>query len=57
MVERVLQHLECMCVAAYREIIPAIIRQIKDPARVIERKLPVGEPYKGSVHPTAVAAE
>ena len=40
--------------AAYCEIIPAIIRQIKDPAYVIERKLPEG--VKPLV-PAAVPAE
>jgi fatty acid desaturase len=34
--------------AAYREIIPAVIRQIKDPAYFIERRLPDGvKPYTG----------
>ncbi len=30
--------------AAYREIIPALIRQIRDPAYAIARKLPDGVP-------------
>jgi fatty acid desaturase len=44
---------------AYREIIPAIIRQIKDPAYVIARKLPNGaNPHAdGSAHAAAIAAE
>jgi fatty acid desaturase len=44
--------------AAFREIIPAIIRQIRDPAYVIERKLPDGvEPYGGGARAAAIAAE
>ena len=44
--------------AAFREIIPAIIRQIRDPAYVIERKLPDGvEPYGGGAPAAAIAAE
>jgi fatty acid desaturase len=42
--------------AAYREIIPALIRQIKDPSYVIARKLPDGtKPYVPGA--AAVAAE
>jgi fatty acid desaturase len=44
--------------AAYREIIPAIIRQIKNPAYVITRKLPEGiKPYTGAQAAAAIAAE
>jgi len=44
--------------AAFREIIPAIIRQIRNPAYVIERKLPDGvEPYGGGARAAAIAAE
>ncbi len=46
-------------VAAYREIIPAILRQLRDPTYFIKRELPLGaKPYQGPVDgllPSAVS--
>ena len=38
-------------IAAYREIIPAVLRQLRDPTYFIRRELPPGAaPYQGPVH-------
>jgi fatty acid desaturase len=42
---------------AYRKIIPAIIRQIKDPAYVIPRMLPVESKPAAGANAAAIAAE
>jgi fatty acid desaturase len=41
---------------AYREIIPALLRQLKEPAWHVERKLPAGaKPYRPEFHGQALA--
>ena len=46
--------------AAYREIIPALLRQLKDPEYFVERRLPAGaRPFRPELHhePAAAPAE
>ncbi len=41
--------------AAYREIVPAVLKQVKDPTFYIERRLPpTAKPYRGELHDVVV---
>ena len=41
---------------AYREIIPAILRQVKDPAYFVKRELPASaKPFPNSIPKTQIA--
>jgi fatty acid desaturase len=45
-------------IAAYREVIPGILRQLRDPRWFVERRLPPGaRPYRPELHGQRVAGE